>query len=102
MKDESGSEYEVTIDIALLQKNDVCKIFPGEKIPSDGIIIKGKSSIDESMITGESISIIKNVGDKVIGGLFFFYILNKVQSIWKEFYLSKLQKLEVKHYYHKL
>ncbi|MBN8829020.1 MAG: heavy metal translocating P-type ATPase [Sphingobacteriia bacterium] len=47
---------------------NLIRIRPGEKIPVDAIIIEGNSSIDESMLTGESMPVYKNIGDKVIGG----------------------------------
>jgi Cu+-exporting ATPase len=59
---------EKIIDIADLIPGQVVVIRPGDKIPADGIIIKGYSSIDESMITGESFPVEKNTGSKVIGG----------------------------------
>lgn len=58
---------EELIDVENIQLNDNLKIKPGEKIPVDGIIINGKSIIDESMVTGESIPVEKNLDDKVIG-----------------------------------
>jgi Cu2+-exporting ATPase len=51
-----------------LKKGDLVLIRPGEKVPSDGIVVKGQSSINESMITGESRPVNKNRGDEVIGG----------------------------------
>ena len=51
-----------------VRKNDVLIIRPGESIPQDGVIISGSSSVDESMITGESLPIEKNIDDEVIGG----------------------------------
>lgn len=59
---------EIDIPISDVVKEDYIIVRPGEKIPVDGIIISGESSIDESMITGESIPIDKKTGDKVIGG----------------------------------
>ncbi|MFA5948130.1 MAG: heavy metal translocating P-type ATPase [Candidatus Gracilibacteria bacterium] len=58
-----------TVDIPIEQVvvDDVIVVRPGEKIPVDGVITKGNSSIDESMLTGESIPIEKNIGDNVIG-----------------------------------
>lgn len=58
-----------TQDIAIEEvvKGDIILVRPGEKVPVDGIITKGNSSIDESMITGESIPVEKNINDKVIG-----------------------------------
>lgn len=58
-----------TIDLAIdeVVVGDIILVRPGEKIPVDGKITKGNSAIDESMITGESLPVEKNVGDKVIG-----------------------------------
>ncbi|HYK24594.1 MAG TPA: copper-translocating P-type ATPase [Candidatus Acidoferrum sp.] len=60
-----GQEQEIAIDE--IQKGDVLRVRPGEKIPIDGVIIDGKSNIDESMITGEPIPVAKQAGEKVIG-----------------------------------
>ncbi|KAI4334586.1 hypothetical protein L6164_019257 [Bauhinia variegata] len=59
---------ETEIDTQLIQRNDIIKIVPGAKIPVDGIVIKGQSYVNESMITGEARPINKSPGDKVIGG----------------------------------
>lgn len=59
---------EQRIPLAHVKVNDLLKIRPGEKIPVDGIVTKGNSSVDESMITGESISVEKIEGDSVVGG----------------------------------
>lgn len=58
---------EVSVPISDVQKNDIVLIKPGEKIPVDGIISEGASTIDESAITGESIPVQKKQGDTVIG-----------------------------------
>lgn len=60
-----GKEFEVPIEQVL--SGDIVVIKPGQKIPVDGQITEGKSSIDESMITGESLPVDKKVGDSVIG-----------------------------------
>ncbi|MBI2337578.1 copper-translocating P-type ATPase [Candidatus Daviesbacteria bacterium] len=59
-----------TLDIPIEQviKGDLLMVRPGEKIPVDGVIINGNSSVDESMITGESMPVEKNIDDQVIGG----------------------------------
>ncbi|QCE04953.1 Cu2+-exporting ATPase [Vigna unguiculata] len=59
---------ETEIDTQLIQKNDIIKIIPGAKIPVDGIVIKGQSYANESMITGEARPVDKSPGDKVISG----------------------------------
>lgn len=59
---------EKTIPLEHVKLNDIIKIKPGEKIPVDGEIVEGKSSIDESMITGEPLPVEKTTGHKVIGG----------------------------------
>ena len=58
----------IIIPIDELKKNDVVLVKPGESIPQDGVIIKGSSNLDESMITGESLPQSKTIDDEVIGG----------------------------------
>jgi Cu2+-exporting ATPase/Cu+-exporting ATPase len=60
-----GKEIEIAINE--IKINDIVIVLPGAKIPVDGVIINGQSSIDESMITGESIPVDKKTGDTVIG-----------------------------------
>ena len=62
---EAGDEEEVLIDA--LQPEDLVRVRPGEKVPLDGTITDGASSVDESMLTGEPIPVEKSAGDKVIG-----------------------------------
>src|SRR5438876_999497 len=59
---------EVEVPVARVQRGDLLRVRPGEKIPVDGIIVEGRSSVDESMITGESMPVTKVAGDKVTGG----------------------------------
>jgi len=63
-------DKEIEIPIEDVEINDIIIVKPGEKIPTDGEVIEGESYIDESVITGESIPVIKNKGKKVIGGTF--------------------------------
>ena len=58
---------EIDIPLGEVQKGDRLRIRPGEKVPTDGVVLEGSSSIDESMITGEPIPVSKQVGDKVTG-----------------------------------
>lgn len=62
----NGQEQKIPLEQVTL--NDILKIKPGEKLPVDGAVVKGHSSIDESMITGEPIPVEKNAGDLVTGG----------------------------------
>jgi Cu+-exporting ATPase len=55
------------IPIELVVKGDLVIVRPGEKIPTDGSIVSGSSSVDESMLTGESMPIVKEAGDHVFG-----------------------------------
>jgi P-type Cu+ transporter len=58
---------EIEVDIDEVKIGDVMIVKPGEKIPTDGVVVKGGSSVDESMVTGESIPTDKNVRSNVIG-----------------------------------
>lgn len=60
-----GIEQTVAIEDVLV--GDIVRVRPGEKIPVDGILVSGNSSVDESMITGESLPVFKEVGSQVIG-----------------------------------
>ena len=62
-----GNEVKI-IPIDNLKKNDIVRVYPGESIPQDGVIVNGKTSINESMITGESLPLEKDIDDEVIGG----------------------------------
>ncbi|WP_373284328.1 heavy metal translocating P-type ATPase [Virgibacillus oceani] len=64
--DDNGNVYDVPVSD--LQNGDRVLVKPGEKIPVDGAILDGKSAIDESMLTGESVPVEKYKGDEVIGG----------------------------------
>lgn len=61
----NGKEQSIPVDE--LKKNEVVVVRPGEKIPVDGVIIEGKTHIDEKVITGESYPVSKSAGDEVIG-----------------------------------
>ncbi|HEY0651070.1 copper-translocating P-type ATPase, partial [Phenylobacterium sp.] len=63
---DDGSDEEVTLDLVLA--GDRLRVRPGEKVPVDGEVLEGRVSIDESMVTGESMPVTKQAGDKVVGG----------------------------------
>ena len=62
---EDGEEVDISLDE--VQVGDKIRIRPGEKVPVDGVVLEGKTFIDESMITGEPIPLSKSEGDKVVG-----------------------------------
>ncbi|OYR94996.1 heavy metal translocating P-type ATPase, partial [Halorubrum sp. E3] len=62
---EDGSEEEVPLEE--VTTGDRMKIRPGEKIPTDGVVVDGQSAVDESMVTGESVPVEKEEGDEVVG-----------------------------------
>src|SRR4029077_5073655 len=62
---EDGSERDVPLD--LVNPGDRLRVRPGEKIPVDGAVLEGRSSVDESMITGEPMPVEKQKGDRVTG-----------------------------------
>ncbi|MDQ0561266.1 Cu+-exporting ATPase [Rhizobium mesoamericanum] len=61
-----GSDEDVGLDVVAV--GDRLRVRPGEKVPVDGVLLEGRSSVDESMITGESMPVTKEVGSKLIGG----------------------------------
>ncbi len=61
-----GQEIVIAVDDCVV--DDVLLVRPGEKIPTDGIVIHGMSTVDEAMVTGESLPVVKDIGHKVIGG----------------------------------
>ena len=63
---EDGAEHEVAIDS--LAVGDKLRVRPGEKVPVDGVILEGRSSLDESLVTGESMPVTREAGGKVISG----------------------------------
>jgi P-type Cu+ transporter len=60
-----GREEEISVD--QIETGDMLRVRPGEKVPIDGVLVEGKSNIDESMITGEPMPVSKGADDKVIG-----------------------------------
>ncbi|MDA8215049.1 MAG: HAD-IC family P-type ATPase [Nitrospiraceae bacterium] len=68
-------EEEIEIPAESVMVDEIVIVRPGEKIPTDGIVVEGHSSVDEKMITGESVPVEKKAGDEVIGGT-----INKVGS----------------------
>lgn len=66
--DPPACTREKRIATELLQPGDIVKLVPGDKVPADGTVLRGSSSIDESAVTGEPVPVTKQIGDNVIGG----------------------------------
>ena len=90
---ENGEEREIAIEDVKI--GDVMVIRPGEKIPTDGEVIDGRTSIDESMATGESMPVKKEAGDQVIGATVNQNGLIKVRAtkVGKDTFLAQVIKL---------
>ena len=89
----NGEEKEVDIDS--VKKGDIVIVKPGQKIPVDGTIISGSTSVDESMLTGESMPVEKNVGDSVTGSSINKngYIKFRADKVGKDTTLYQIIKL---------
>jgi Cu+-exporting ATPase len=85
----------VEISMEQIRKGDLLLVKPGEKIPADSAVVKGKCSVDESMITGESIPLTKRPGDMVIGGTMNVTgsIMIKVMTVGEDTTLSQIIKI---------
>ncbi len=88
-----GKEIEVAVNDLVVE--DIVIVKPGQSIPTDGIIVKGNTSVDESMLTGESLPVEKQQGDKVIGASVnkAGYVEFKVTKVGADTVLSKIIKL---------
>lgn len=85
----------VNVSVENLEVGDIVLVKAGEKIPSDGIIIEGEASIDESMVSGESLPVDKRVGDKVIGSTINIngILKVKIEKVGEETFLSSVIKM---------
>ena len=90
---KEGKEIEVAV--SSIQVGDIMMVKPGEKIPTDGLIIKGESAVDESIATGESLPIHKSQGDNVIGATINLDGSIEVEAIkiGKDTFISQMAKL---------
>lgn len=90
---EGGTEEDVPIELVL--PGDKLRVRPGEKIPVDGAVIEGLSSVDESMITGEPIPVLKQSGDKVIGATVngTGTLIMKAEKVGSETLLSQIVQM---------
>ncbi len=88
-----GSEIDIALDQIVV--GDLLRVRPGEKVPIDGVVETGSSSVDESMLTGEPIPVTKQVGDKVIGGSLNTNgaLVIKAQKVGSETLLSRIVEL---------
>ncbi len=87
----SGTQ-ETMVEAKNIKENDILRVFPGESFPSDGVIVVGTTTVDQSIMTGESLPIDKSVGDEVFTGT-----INRFGSVdvkvTKSFANSSLQKM---------
>ena len=101
-KNSNTGEYleeEIETPIEEIKEKDILIVRPGEKIPTDGIVIEGTSTIDESAITGESIPIDKSEGDEIIGATINKSGLLKIKAtkVGQDTVLSQIINLSLIH-----
>lgn len=84
-----------TVAVSELIAGDKVRIKPGDSIPADGVIVEGRSSIDESLLTGESIPLAKTINEKVIGGTVNIEspLVVKVEKVGEDTVLAAIQRL---------
>ncbi|KAI9122450.1 hypothetical protein K1719_006290 [Acacia pycnantha] len=96
VKDKGGRSIEEReIDSLLIQPGDTLKVLPGARVPADGIVTRGSSYINESMVTGESVPVLKEVNATVIGGTINLHgiLLIKVTKVGSDAVLSQIVSL---------
>jgi P-type Cu+ transporter len=88
-----GREDDVPLES--VQRDDVLRVRPGEKVPVDGVVVDGEAAIDESMVTGESIPVTRRAGDKVIGATLAANgtITMKAERVGRETLLAQIVKM---------
>lgn len=95
-KDPNGTIVaEEEIDVQLIEEGDCLKVIPGAKIPCDAVVIYGQTTVNEAMITGESLPVKKNIGSVVIGGTInqFGVIHIEATRVGKDTTLSQIIQL---------
>lgn len=91
----SADGIEKDIPLKNVKAGDILRVRPGEKVPVDGVITEGSSSIDESMISGESVPVLKQISEKIIGGTVnqTGSFLMKAQQVGQETILSQIVRM---------
>ncbi len=94
-KQEDDNSIGIEIPVEQVRVGDWLKVLPGEKVPVDGIVVQGETTLEESMLTGESIPVNKQIGDRVFAGTLnqSGVILLKVTDTGKATILSKIINL---------
>lgn len=89
------NEGEVDVPVSELKPGDIVVIRPGERVPADGEVIKGRALVDESLLTGESKPVPKEPGSSVVGGSFVINgsLTVKIQKTGEEMFLSQVIRL---------
>ena len=95
LDDDGNVTSEMEISSQLIQCNDIIRVVLGTKVSTDGIVIKGQSHVNESMIIGEARPVAKSSGDKVIGGTMNEngFLLVKFMHVGSETALSQIVQL---------
>jgi len=91
---EDGSEEDVPLE--MVQVGDRLRVRPGEKVPVDGVVVEGRSSVDESMVTGEPVPVEKGEGDQVIGATIngsSGSLVIEAEKVGKDTMLSQIVKM---------
>jgi Cu+-exporting ATPase len=86
---------EITVPLNQLQVGDACVVRPGERLPADGLIIEGRTHLDESLLTGESLPVAREVGATVTGGALNSegLIVVRTTAVGAETQLSRIVRL---------